>query len=501
MLTRLIVIISIAILIPQTSAYEGSERIEPKNRKVRTTSARRLPEIETAKSQIEGSGKWSDPVEIFSTAGELSTSSMALLSDGYGNLHLFFPHAIKDGDPDGIDYAYWNGNRWSAPRDIFIDPDGASLHHLRATLDQEQNIHLTWTGSANKLYYSRSSAPGASNPHSWETPKAISLQSITEADIIAGAEGQLYVVQAIAESNGELVLLKSDDGGSSWSNPITIAPGRRGFVYGRTGIAMDGRGRIHVTWTEHTFPEGVPLTGVFYSRTEDGGLTWERPRLVDDKFHGEIGVGTVGEDGVHLVWRSNIGLDGTFHQWSEDGGVTWSTPDQYDDGGGQSGLPSFGTDNIGRLHHVIGPVFYSMWSDGQSSDYRDIATAEVRAQAELSPGEHANLAVVNGNQIHVIFETGFKDLWHTYLNLDIQPSPTAVPMVHEEETAALDLDPELAPVKDNSTAPIVEETKTPSWSDDPPADDNPFSSLFISVLASGVIVVLVASIMIFRRRK
>lgn len=110
--------------------------------------------------------------------------------------------------------------------------------------------------------------------------------------------------------------------------------------------------------------------------------------------------------------RSNIAGDGTFHQVSRaDGGVTWAASDRFDDGGGMSGLPSFGLDTTGTLHYVIGPVKYASWQAGRLSDYVDVATEDVRQAATLSSGEAAVLAITSGNRVHVFFEHDFQNVW------------------------------------------------------------------------------------------
>ncbi len=129
---------------------------------------------------------------------------------------------------------------------------------------------------------------------------------------------------------------------------------------------MDGAGRLHAVWTEYQLPGGWPPTGVYYSRSTDGGVTWSAARQMAPEWHAQIGVTTVGNDAVHLVWRSTVGRDGTFHQVSLDGGDTWAAPDRNDDLGGISGLPSFAVDTAGTLHYLIGRVFYANWAKGSA---------------------------------------------------------------------------------------------------------------------------------------
>lgn len=371
---------------------------------------------------------WSPPEIIAQSDGTVAVYNMALIADEAGQLHLFYPHRPDESLTFGVDYVLWDGTGWRPPVNVMVNDDGSGVTHIKAAIDAQQRIHLIWGGGFNRLRYAQAPAAGAGTPQGWSRPQIIA-EAVTQAGIAVGPDGKLFVAYADAGTQGRLSMVFSADEGTSWSAPHVVALSTSGTAPGRVDLAVDDGGRLHVTWTGHTLPDGDPLTGVFYSRSLDGGSTWEEPLQVDGERNGEIGVGAAGENRVHLVWRSNIGGDGTFHQWSPDGGQTWSAPDREDDRGGISGMPSFAVDSVGAIHYTIGPAKVAAWRDGRLSDYVDVAGEALRGRVQEEPRgtspERAVLAITKGNHLHVVFETGFNTLWHTarVLELPALPAP------------------------------------------------------------------------------
>lgn len=371
-----------------------------------------------AQAQLAG---WSRPVRIAQTDGRLDESSSAVVADAYGVLHLFYPEQPKS-MTGAINYMHWEANEWTQPIDIIVDPEADQPAYIRAALDGHDTFHLIWLGSGNALRYAQAPLSTAGSAHAWSKPISLA-NAIGESDLIAAQEA-LYLAYSDATNPGSLSVITSTNEGESWSMPTVAAISSPGSMASDVRLARDGRGRLHLTWTEYQLPDGWPPTGAYYARSTDGGRNWEPPRQMAGFRHGQIAVATVGDDEVHLVWRSTVGGDGTFHQVSIDGGDNWNPAIQTKDGGGFSGLPYFGVDRLGRLHYVIGPALYAMWDNGQLSPYEDVATLPVRAEARTSGGERGMLSVTSGNRIHVIFEIDFKSLWYTSLLLDAPPLPT-----------------------------------------------------------------------------
>jgi hypothetical protein len=374
-------------------------------------------------------GTWSTPFPILETDGR--TFGLAIAGDSHGNLHVLLEHTPDLTLPYGLDYLHWNGLGWSSPVNVIVNLDGSSVGNIQMVMDSNDMIHATWTGGNNSLYYASALIENAASPHGWSEPVRIGISYPEPMGLVSGLNNTLYVAYSDAGAQGQISLVRSDDGGVTWSAPVAVAQSLPQTVPGDVRLAIDDSGRLHTTWTAYSIViEGNEAQGVFYSHTTDPDQTsWISPVQMDDRRHGMAGVVTAGDNRVHVVWRSNVGGDGSFHTWSDDGGVTWFPPDQYEDGGGFSGVPGFYEDSLENLHYVLGPVIYNSWSDGRLGEYVDIATAEVRAAASISPGEGAAMAGTNGNRLHVIFHTDFDQIWYTTKLLSTPESLNSAPQI------------------------------------------------------------------------
>ncbi len=387
-------------------------------------------------------GFWSTPTGIYHTEGNLASTSMDLIAGPDGTLHLFFPHQPKVNARGAIDYVYWDGTTWSAPVSVLLDPLEGTPAAVRAALDAEHRLHLIWLGANGTLQYASAPLTDAGSAHGWTTPRVLS-RATGEPDIIADAEGALYIGYIAWPSSGLVTLQRSTNAGRGWSTPVMIAaPTAPEVVPNDVRLARSADGTLHATWTEYALPDGWPPRASFYTRSTDNGDTWRDLRQIAGQAHGEVGVGTMGAE-VHLVWRSTIGGAGTFHQYSIDHGTTWHAPRRAADGGGFSGLPGLVSDAGGDLHATIGSAFVMRWSDGAATPWIDVAGRRLRTgrnqPAYWTHPERAVIAVTQGNWLHVVFETGFRDLWHTSRRLDVLPEPTVALYTAENRNDVDDL--------------------------------------------------------------
>jgi hypothetical protein len=444
------------------------------------------------------SGAWSTPALIASTDGTLAATAMTLLEDSHGNLHLLFPHRPTEDQATAIDHMLWNGESWSPPNTVLVDAHSGEVTYVRGAVTKRDRVVLVWEGWQRQVFFASAPASAAGDAKAWSRPTALGV-AVTHAGIAVSPDGTIWVAYADAERTGRIALVGSTNEGLTWSNPRGIVERPEGTVPSRISLAADEGGILHMTWTDATLPNGEPLTGVFYSRSLDGGRTWEEPTQFDGLYHGEIGVGLGPNHEVHVAWRSNIGGDGTFHEWSSDGGASWSPPDQTPDRGGISGLPSFGIDSSGTLYVVIGPALVAIWAGGELSPWLDVATEQLRTNANQDSRwtgpERAVLALRNGNEVHVVFETGFNKLWHTYRRLDlpaVRRTPFAAPTQKTSAKPTVSASPTVAA---SPAAPVT----APETRVTPSPGRNAMLGIAVGSLTAALVVSVVAMVQWIRR--
>ncbi len=144
----------------------------------------------------------------------------------------------------------------------------------------------------------------------------------------------LLVATREAEKPPELQYQRSDDGGETWSAPMTIGVGQPPPEPAHRGmdaqIAASGEHIVAVWTTEGTedrFGRG-PMACAY---STDGGKTWSAgPNPADDgkaSGHAFVDVAADADGTFHVVWLDNRGADtgkGLRYARSKDGGASWS---------------------------------------------------------------------------------------------------------------------------------------------------------------------------------
>jgi hypothetical protein len=127
-------------------------------------------------------------------------------------------------------------------------------------------------------------------------------------DLCAGSDGSL--VAAWTEYQGPLRVVRSSDGGASWSEPVLVASGKKELPARGPSLALHD-GRLHLVWTVGE----DPAADIHYATSGDGGQTWNEPRLIAaSDAHADAPKVAVHTDGtVHLAWMESP--DGPFRDY------------------------------------------------------------------------------------------------------------------------------------------------------------------------------------------
>lgn len=168
----------------------------------------------------------------------------------------------------------------------------------------------------NRIYAVRSkdggtTVEGVSNPDG-KTGGAIS------AVVARTPDGAIHTTWLQFRTAPTIRYAKSTDGGVTWEKPKDIMTMKslnfRGRAQCFSTIGGDSVGNVYVSWVEGKGRDGEkdPAGGVYLIRSEDGGATWSQPLKITDTPDGADGhkiqpwMFVDAQDRVHLSWLEQL---------------------------------------------------------------------------------------------------------------------------------------------------------------------------------------------------
>ena len=242
--------------------------------------------------------------------------------------------------------------------------------------------------------------------------------------LASGAEGRLYIQYAVGKLvPGErfpvsaLRFVRSEDGGRTWSVPVTVNDAGK---YGEFGshnfhaltVAPDGA--LLSTWLDGR--DGA--SGVWMSRSTDGGRTWQANRPIDTDPACpccRTGVTTTGDGRLYVSWRTILPGDvrDVVVARSDDGGVTWGEPvrpraDGWVFPGCPHAGPSMRLDEQGRIHVAwwTGKAGEAGVWYARSDDLGATFVSQPMATGARSQPAHVQLVAAPGGRVVVAWDDG-----------------------------------------------------------------------------------------------
>jgi|GEM_PF-6581844 len=192
------------------------------------------------------------------------------------------------------------------------------------------------------------------------------------------------VIHAVFGARGPIegvYYTQSTDGGNTWSPALRISDSVRYHINYKF-ITTDRNGRLHVFWHDGDETVDSLTAEVWYTRSPDGGITWETPMMLssDDGYHSAFpraDFSATFSDTLLVAWRDSRAPGDDWDIYgavSYDGGINWT--EQLIAGGtqGRQWDPMVLIDKHGMIHlgvmeypagHQIDVfVWYSHSSDG-----------------------------------------------------------------------------------------------------------------------------------------
>lgn len=244
------------------------------------------------------------------------------------------------------------GGSWTAPVVVATgSPPGALLDKPSILADPRRagRVYAVWarftSASADQVTFARSDDHGAT----WSQPSAITAggAEAQNNELVAPSGGVLLDVFAegsplTSNHRGRVSVLRSTDGGLTWSAPVTVAsfaitqttdPDRGTTIraFGQDVVAAAGGGWAYAAWFEDT-RDGT--SAIWTSASDDGGRTWSTPSTVVQEaaqpFLPTLAVAGAGALGVtwydlrHAAAGPGLGTE-VWAGTSGDHGRTWRT--------------------------------------------------------------------------------------------------------------------------------------------------------------------------------
>jgi hypothetical protein len=243
--------------------------------------------------------------------------------------------------------------------------------------------------------------------------------------LAADADGVVSVLYAVGkEVPGQrfpvsaLRFIRSTDQGRTWSMPVTVNDGTEFGAHNFHALTTAPDGVLLATWLDAR--EGT--SGVWMSRSTDGGLTWSanRPIYSDPTCPCcRTSVAVDADGAIYVAWRAILPGDirDVVVTRSTDGGATWSEPVRTrEDGWIYPGCPHAGpslkVDAGGAIH--VGwwtgkkgeaGVYYARSEDGG----RTFAAQPVQIGERARPA-HVQLALSPAGGVYLAWDDGLGEI-------------------------------------------------------------------------------------------
>ncbi len=224
------------------------------------------------------------------------------------------------------------------------------------------NVYVVWPGrfanGVQAILLLRSSDGGATFSSPINLSDALPSDS-PDFPRIAVSGSSVYVTWSPHDyQGGGPYFRRSTDGGATFASSLDLSPqqGRTTVSGGNTLLAVSGA-NVYIAWENDMSPTNAYQ--IFLRRSTDGGATFEEEKnLSPGQFNGGLALSV---DGllVSLCWSQSVVTSAdVFCRTSQDGGSNWGAMLQVSDTGSAAG----------PVVRTWGTNVYVAWTDGRGSD-------------------------------------------------------------------------------------------------------------------------------------
>jgi photosystem II stability/assembly factor-like uncharacterized protein len=302
------------------------------------------------KKSTDGGSTWTQQ-RLTRNSGWPSIPSIAI--DSLGVIYVVWDDGSSGNFEIYLKKSTDGGSTWTQQR---LTGNSGSSGGPSIAMDSSDNVYVVWMDETpgNWEIYLMKSTDGGST---WTQQRLTQTSGDSLVPKVAmDSSDNIYVVW-IDETRGnwEIYLKKSTDGGSTWTQQRLTR--NSGYSY-HPSIAIDSSDNIYVVWDDDT-PGNYEI---YLKKSTDGGSIWTQQGLTrnsGDSWHPSIAMD--GSDNVYVVWDDDtLGNGEIYLKKSTDGGSTW-TQQRLTRNSGDSRYPSIAMDSSDNV--------YVVWEDDTPGNY------------------------------------------------------------------------------------------------------------------------------------